>query len=70
MYAYKVSRHCIKGEDYCLPLSPPEGCTRLILNDKTVLTVFDRIYLELATKVGPALPEILYDRVIKFSPRP
>lgn len=69
MYAYKVSRKCIKGEDYCLPLSPPEGCSRLTLNEKTVLTVFDRLYLEPATKVGPALPEILYDRVIKFSPR-
>lgn len=69
LYAYKVSRKCLKGEDYCLQLSPPEGCTRLTLDASTVLTVFDRIYLEPATKVGPALPEILYDRVIKFSPR-
>lgn len=69
LYAYKVSRKCLKGEDYCLPLSPPEGCSRLTLGDSTVLTVFDRMYLEPATKVGPALPEILYDRVIKFSPR-
>ena len=69
LYAYKVSRHCNEGETYCLPLSPPEGCTRLKLDSGTVLTVFDRIYLEPATKVGPAMPEILYDRVIKFSPR-
>jgi hypothetical protein len=27
------------------------------------------MYLEPATKVGAAMPEILYDRVIKFSPR-
>jgi hypothetical protein len=70
MYAYKVSRNCNEGEAYCLPLSVPEGCTRLTLDSSTVLTVFDRIYLEPATKVGPAMPEILYDRVIKFSPRP
>lgn len=69
LFAYKVSRHCNEGEDHCLPLAPPEGCTRLKLGESTVLTVFDRIYLEPATRVGPALPEILYDRVIKFSPR-
>jgi hypothetical protein len=28
------------------------------------------MYLEPPTKVGAAMPEILYDRVIKFSPRP
>ncbi len=64
----KVSRNCTEGEAYCLTLSPP--CPRLTLGAGTVLTVFDRIYLEPATKVGPALPEILYDRVIKFSPWP
>ena len=68
MYAYKVSRNCSEGEAYCLPLSVPEGCTRLTLDSSTVLTVFNRIYLEPATKVGPAMPEMLYDRVIKFSP--
>jgi len=70
MYAYKVARNCTEGEAFCLKLSPPEGCTRLTLDASTVLTVFDRVYLEPATKVGPALPEILYDRVLKFSPRP
>jgi hypothetical protein len=70
MYAYKVSRNCNEGEAYCLTLSVPEGCTRLTLDSSTVLTVFERMYLEPATKVGPALPEILYDRVLKFSPRP
>ena len=69
MYAYKVARNCTKGEAFCLKLAPPEGCTRLTLDASTVLTVFDRIYLEPATRVGPALPEILYDRVLKFSPR-
>jgi hypothetical protein len=69
LYAYKVSRNCEAGEPYCLQLSVPEGCTRLTLDSSTLLTVFNRIYLEPATRVGPALPEVLYDRVIKFSPR-
>ena len=69
MYAYKVSRSC-GGESNCLELSVPQGCTRLTLDSSTLLGVFTRIYVEPTTKIGPAMPEILYDRVIKFSPRP
>jgi hypothetical protein len=69
MYTYKVSRNC-GGESNCLQLSVPQGCTRLTLDSSTLLGVFTRIYVEPATKVGPAMQEILYDRVIKFSPRP
>lgn len=69
MYAYKISREC-KGEANCLELAVPDGCTRLTLDSSTLLGVFIRMYLEPATKVGPALPEILYDRIIKFSPMP
>jgi len=68
MYAYKISRNC-EGQTNCLQLSVPQGCTRLTLDSSTLLGVFTRIYLEPATKVGPALPEMLYDRIIKFSPR-
>ncbi|RII28597.1 MAG: hypothetical protein CXR31_01580 [Geobacter sp.] len=68
MYAYKVSRNCGKDEPNCLPLSAP--CKRVILDSSTVLGLFFRMYLEPATKVGAAMQEILYDRVIKFSPRP
>lgn len=68
MYAYKISRSC-GGEANCLQLSPPQGCTRLTLDSGTLLGVFTRIYLEPGTKIGPAMPELLYDRVIKFSPR-
>jgi hypothetical protein len=67
MYAFKISRDC-GGEENCLQLAAPDGCTRLTLDSDTLLGVFTRIYLEPATKVGPAMPEILYDRVIKFSP--
>jgi hypothetical protein len=67
MYAYKVSRNCGKDEPNCLPLSAP--CVRLTLDSNTVLGLYFRMYLEPATKVGAAMQEILYDRVIKFSPR-
>ena len=67
LYAYKVSRDC-GGEANCLQLGVPEGCTRVTVDSGTLLGVFTRIYLEPATSVGPAMPEMLYDRVIKFSP--
>lgn len=67
LYAYKVSRSC-GDEENCLQLAVPDGCTRLTLDSSTLLGVFTRIYLEPATDVGPAMPEILYDRVLKFSP--
>jgi len=67
MYAYKISRSC-GGEANCLQLTVPEGCTRLTLDDNTLLGVFTRIYLEPKTRIGPAMPEMLYDRVLKFSP--
>ena len=69
MYAYKISRSGI-AEPNTLQLSAPPGCTRLNLGPSTLLGVFTRIYLEPASKVGPAPAEILYDRAIKFSPRP
>jgi hypothetical protein len=69
MYAYRVSRSCA-GESNCLQLSLPQNCTRLTLDSSTLLGIFTRMYLEPATKVGPAMPEIVYDRVMKFSPRP
>jgi hypothetical protein len=66
MFAYKFSRS--GGGENCLQLSAP--CTRLTLDSSTLLGIGIRSYLEPATKVGAALPEVLYDRVIKFSPRP
>jgi hypothetical protein len=69
MYVYKISRDCGNPrEPNCLELSPPDGCTRLTLDSSTLLGVFIRSYLEPATKIGPAMPEMLYDRVLKFSP--
>jgi hypothetical protein len=67
MYAFKVSRNC-GNEPNCLPLALGD-CPRLTIDKDTVLGLLFRMYLEPATKVGAAMPEILYDRVIKFSPR-
>jgi hypothetical protein len=67
MYAYKISRNC-GNQPNCLPLTI-DGCPRLAIGPNTVLGLIIRTYLEPATKVGAAMPEILYDRVIKFSPR-
>jgi hypothetical protein len=67
MYAYKVSRKC-GSQPNCMQLGV-EDCPRLTLNSKTILGLVVRMYLEPPTKAGPALNEILYDRVIKFSPK-
>ncbi len=69
MYAIKFSRNCGQGEPYCVPLAI-SNCAKLTIGPDTVLGLFVRMYLEPATQVGPAMPEILYDRVMKFSPRP
>jgi hypothetical protein len=68
MYAVKFSRNC-GDQPNCVTLAI-DACPRLTIGPNTVLGLFVRAYLEPATKVGPAMPEILYDRVIKFSPRP
>lgn len=65
MYAFKVSRDC-GGEANCVQLRISD-CPKVTIGPGTVLGLFFRMYLEPATKVGAAMPEILYDRVIKFS---
>jgi hypothetical protein len=67
MYAFKISRNCGQ-EPNCVQLGI-EGCPKVTIGPNTVLGLFVRMYLEPATKVGAAMPEILYDRVIKFSRR-
>jgi hypothetical protein len=40
-----------------------------VLDSSTKLGLFIRNYLEPSTKVGPAVGELVYDQVIKFSPK-
>lgn len=74
MYAYKISRKCPGGylDQSCLQVPSEDlltNCTRLTVGPRTVLGVIFRMYLEPATMSGAVMPEVLYDRVIKFSPR-
>ena len=71
-YAYKISRNCA-GEDFCLTLAVPiEGCEdkdgNPILTDTSPLGIIFRIYLEPITSIGAAFPEVVYDKLIKFTP--
>ena len=68
LYAWKVSRNC-GGALNCLTLKV-DDCPVLSINSSTVLGFFFRMYLEPATRTGAAIQEIVYDRAIKFSPRP
>lgn len=68
MYAFKISRTC-GTESNCMQLEI-DNCPKVTIGPNTVLGVAVRTYLEPPTKVGPVMQEILYDRVIKFSPRP
>lgn len=80
LYVYKIKRHC-NGEPYCLELTPPpyqpctpwcgtsSDCPPFALGDDTRLGVIWRNYVEPQTNVGAAFTEVLYDRLIKFSPK-
>jgi hypothetical protein len=69
LYAWKVARVCGQNDLKCLQVKLPdrvEPCDRVDLN-KDFFVAF-RAYLEPSTQVGPYWFELLYDRVIKFSP--
>jgi hypothetical protein len=66
-YAYKISRHCEENEAFCLELEVPE-CADITLDADSLLGIAFRLYLEPATSIGAAIPEVVYDQVIKFTP--
>ena len=66
LYAYRIGRRC-DGEN-CYRVPGPGLKAHGIELDQPIFIIF-RLYLEKATKVGPAKSEILFDRAIKFSPR-
>lgn len=65
LYVWKVARHS-NGDPYCLEVPYGVGAYGIDLN-QTAFMGF-RAYVEPQTKVGPSYTEIVYDRVIKFSP--
>jgi len=65
-YTYKIGRRC-DGEN-CYRVPGPGLKAHGIELDQPIFIIF-RLYLEKASKVGPAKSEILFDRAIKFSPR-
>jgi len=73
-YAYKISRNCA-GEGFCLTLAVPIADCRNkedgteILTDASPLGFIFRLYLEPPTSIGAAFPEVVYDKIIKFTPQ-
>jgi hypothetical protein len=65
LYVWKVARHS-NGDPHCLEVPYNMGAYGIDLN-QTAFVGF-RAYVEPQTKVGPSYTEIIYDRVIKFSP--
>ena len=66
IYAFKIARpRGCTGEQFCKEVGC--DCEDGIPLDEDVAPVF-RAYVEPATKVGPALAEIVFDRILKFTP--
>ena len=65
LYAWKVARDC-GGDPRCTQLNNKD-CPYEIEPGSQFFVGF-RAYVEPATKVGPAFTEVLYDRVLRFTP--
>jgi hypothetical protein len=66
LYVYKVARNC-NGDPNCFKVPAGPDAYGIAL-DQTLLIGW-RLYLEKATKTGPAYTEIVYDKAIKFDPK-
>jgi hypothetical protein len=66
LYVCKFARSC-GSEKTCVAVPTGPGAYGVGLDEPAFVAI--RAYLEPATKVGPAYPEMLYDRAIKFSSR-
>jgi hypothetical protein len=67
LYAWKVARRSL-GDPRCLEIPWGRKAHGIDLNEAAFVGF--RAYVEEKTKVGPFWSEILYDRAIKFSPKP
>jgi hypothetical protein len=66
LYAYKIARNC-SGDPHCFEV--PYGPGGYGIRTNQSLFIAWRLYMENATKTGPAYSEIVYDRAIKFDPK-
>ncbi|MDD4651134.1 MAG: hypothetical protein PHQ34_02780 [Methanothrix sp.] len=66
LYVYKIARNC-EGDPHCYEL--PYGPGGYGIGTNQPLYIAWRLYLEKATRIGPAYSEIVYDRAIKFDPK-
>jgi hypothetical protein len=66
LYVYKLARNC-DGDPYCYEV--PYNAKGYGIDLDQPLFIAWRMYLEPATKTGPAYSEIVYDRAIKFDPK-
>jgi hypothetical protein len=66
LFAWKLAWDC-NGESHCTPIVNP-GCPPLDLNGDSALKLAFRLYLENVTKTGPDYREVVYDRVLVFTP--
>jgi hypothetical protein len=66
LYARKFSRACDTADSVACTTIPPAPCD--LLPEQEFCFAF-RAYVEPETKVGPAYTELVYDRVIKFTPK-
>ncbi len=66
LYVCKFARTC-NGEKTCVAVATGPVAHGVKLDEPAFIGF--RAYMEPSTRVGPAYSELLYDRVIKFSPR-
>jgi hypothetical protein len=66
LYVYKVARNC-EGDPHCFEV--PYGPGGYGIQTDQPLFICRRLYMENATKIGPAYSEIVFDRAIKFDPK-
>ena len=65
LYVYKFARNC-EADPHCYAVPYDMGAYGIDLDQPVYIGW--RMYLEEATKTGPAYSEIVYDRAIKFDP--
>lgn len=66
LYAWKIAWDC-EGDVHCVTVKNP-GCATLNLADASPYRIIFRLYVEPATKTGPEIREIAFDRVLLFKP--